>query len=386
MLKCTSVYTCEVDNPEVALAEIKTQLDSKVTLLSHSVGIIMCHAEFISSGVLQYVCENLPFDLAGVTTASQAVNDEIGDMILTIFVMTSDDTWFRSGVTEALRNDDFDGQVKDAYEKAAAGVSEPPELALVFPPFGLHAGDEYVRVWGDIIPRTPVFGTHAIDDTVSFSECETIYNGASYKGSMSFVLCYGNIHPRFDIATFTEHNAVSSKAYVTKAAGNCVYEINRDVALKYFEDRGFVESVKYTPFLIDLLRRGDYDGVPVIRGHAAFTDEGAAVFYGNVDEGSAFTLIKCDADDTVSATCQKVKQINELPDVNGVLLFPCVVRRVSLLGINKPLLELQGIKNTIDPKIPFMAGYAGGEICPTSVSDGVPTNRFHNHSLVILVV
>jgi len=385
MLKCASIYTCEADNPEIALNELKTQLNKKMSLLKNSVGIIMCHAEFIATGVLKYVCENLPFDLAGVTTSSQAVNDGIGELMLTIFVMTSDDTRFAAGVTEAL-GDDVDGAIKAAYQKTAAGVSESPKLALVFPPFGLHAGDTYVRAWGKILPRTPVFGTHAIDDTVSFAECETICNGINYKSAMPFILCYGNINPRFLIATYPENSAVSSKADVTKAAGNCVYEINNDIAFKYFDERGFVESVKFTPFMIDFLKREDYDGVPVIRGHAAFTDEGAAIFYGDVDEGSTFTLLKSDADDLVEATCRKVREINELPNVNGALLFPCVVRRVALLGIGNPLLELQSAKDAINTEIPFMMGYAGGEICPTSVRNGVPTNRFHNHSLVILVV
>jgi len=385
MLKCASVYTCEVDDPSAALVEIQTQLQSKLELLENSVGIIMCHSEFIATGVLRHVCKHLPFDLAGVTTSSQAVNDEVGEFMLTIFVMTSDDVNFRTGVTEAL-GDDVDGQIKAAYQKIAAGAAGLPELVLAFPPFGLHAGDTYVRAWGKTVPKKPVFGTHAIDDTVSFSECETIYNGENNKAAMPFVLCYGNINPRFLVATFSEHNAVSSKADVTKAEGNYVYEINNDIAIKYFEERGFVESVKFTPFMIDLLKREDYDGIPVIRGHAAFTNEGAAVFYGDVDEGSTFTLLKTDVDDIVLATCQKVRQINEMPDVNGALLFPCVVRRVAFLGINKPLLELQSAKDAMNPEIPFMIGYAGGEICPTSVRNGVAANRFHNHSLVILIV
>ena len=51
-----------------------------------------------------------------------------------------------------------------------------------------------------------------------------------------------------------------------------------------------------------------------------------------------------------------------------------------------PLMELETARDTINPDIPFMIGYAGGEICPTLVRNGVPTNRYHNYSLVILVV
>ena len=385
MIKCASVYTFEVDIPEIALSEIKEQLDKKITLLEHTVGIIMCHPEFIVTGILKHICLNLPFDLAVITTASQAVNDAAGELILTVFVMTSDDVRFETGVTESVC-EDVDGPVGVAYEKIAARIPEIPKLAVVFPPFGLHAGDAYVSAWEKVISDTPLFGTCAIDDTASFAECETIHNGMSYKDAMSFLLCYGNITPRFLVATLSENNAMTSKAEVTKAAGNHVYEINHMNAYQYFKALEFTESVTYTPFKIDFLKREDYDGVSVIRGHASFTEEGAAVFYGDVDEGSTFTMLICDPDDILSTTQQKLELINQLPDVNGTLLFPCVVRRAALLGANKPLSELENARETINPKIPFMMGYAGGEICPTSVKSGVPANRFHNYSLVVLVI
>ena len=385
MLKCTSICTSEVDSPEIALSELKEQLGKKLTLLENSVGIIMCHPEFITTGVLKAVCENLPFDTAGITTSSQAVNDGFGELLLTVFVMTSDDVIFKAGVTESV-SEDVDAPVKAAYERVAAGTPQNPKLAFVFPPFGLRAGDAYVRAWEKVLPGTPIFGTCSIDDTANFSECKTVCNGDNYVTAMPFVLCYGNINPRFMIAALSENNVISSKAEVTKAQGNLVFEINNGNALKYFEDMGFAESVKFTPFMIDLLKREDYDGVPVIRGHAAFTEDGTAVFYGDVDEGSTFTMLKCDPADVLATTRRKLEEINALPDVNGVILFPCVVRRATLLGTDKPLSELQSAKEMINPEIPFMMGYAGGEICPTSVRNGIPTNRFHNHTLIALVI
>jgi hypothetical protein len=54
--------------------------------------------------------------------------------------------------------------------------------------------------------------------------------------------------------------------------------------------------------------------------------------------------------------------------------------------VPNPLLELETVGDSINPDIPYLIGYAGGEICPTSVRDGVPVNRFHNYSLIILIV
>ncbi|MCL2807188.1 MAG: FIST C-terminal domain-containing protein [Coriobacteriia bacterium] len=385
MLKCASIYTCEVDNPDVALVEIQAQLDEKISLLRHSVGVIMCHTEFITTGVLEHICAHLPFDVVGVTTASQAVNDEVSELVLTIFVMTSSDVEFITGATGSLE-EQAGQEIKAAYDKCSAGVEQEPQLVLVFPPFGIHPVDMYVNEWTSMLSRTPVFGTPAIDDTATFSECETIYNGKHSKTSMPFILCYGNINPRFLIATFSESNAVTSKAVVTKSVGNCVFEINNAAAYKYYEDKGIVDSVPLTPFMIESVKRQDYDGVPVIYAHTTFTDEGAEIFYGGVEEGSTITLLKYEPDDIVSAAKQKMELVNEMSDINGVLLFSCAIRRFVLLGVNKPMQELQSVRDTLRPGIPFMMGYAGGEICPTSIRDGVPVNRFHNYSLIILVI
>ena len=391
MIKCRSVYTYEIDDPEIALKEIKTQLEEKITLLEHSAGIIMCHTEFINSGVLRHLGENLPFDIAGVTTSSQAVNGGAGELFLTIFVMTSDDVWFRTGVTESV-NEDIDGPVKTAFDKAVAGVSEMPKLAVIFPPLILkYAGEAYINAWKHLIPNVPVFGTIAIDDTLSFEGCETIYNGKSYKTSMPFVLCYGNINPRFLIGTLPQDKVMPYKGEITKSCGPFVKEINNINAYKYFESIGFAsngalaDNYLFVPFVIDQKMRKDYDGIPVVRGHASFTENGTAIFRGDVDEGSTFTLLTCDSDDVLLTTKQKIKEVNELPGVNGVLMFPCIVRRMMTQRLN-PLKELETARETINPDIPFMMGYAGGEICPTSIKNCIPTNRFHNYSLIILVV
>ena len=391
MFKCASIYTYEIDDPQAAFEEIKIQLDKKIALLEHTVGIIMCHPEFISSGVLKHICRNLPFDLAGITTSAQAVNAEAGDLILTIFVMTSDDVWFRTGTTTGLE-DGIDSPLKTAFDKAAADVSESPKLALIFPPLIFkYPGDAYLEVWQKIIPGTPIFGTAATDDTLTFANSETIYNGETHKTAMSFILCYGNISPRFTIGTFPNNNVMPYKGEITKSNGCFVKEINNINAYKYFESIGFIkngvlaENCLFVPFMIDQKKRPDYDGIPVLRVLASFTENGTAIFRGNVDEGSTFTLLTCGSDDVLSTMLQKAKQVNDLPDVNGVLLFSCIVRRMLSMDTNS-LMELEAVRDTISQDIPFMMGYAAGEFSPTLVKDGIPTNRFHNYSLVILIV
>jgi len=391
MLKCASVYTKEIDDSEIALNEIKAQLDQKITLLEHSVGIIMCHPEFTTSGVLKHICENLPFSLAGITTSSQAVNGKVDELILTIFVMTSDDVRFRTGITEGL-DEHIDMPVKKAFDKATQGVEESPKLALIFPPFILkNTGDVYLNAWQKIVPNVPIFGGIAVDDTLTFKESETVYNGESYKNALSFVLCYGSINPRFIVGTFPQDKVMPYKGEITKSNGPLVHEINNVNARQYFESIGFSnndalnDNYIFVPISIDQKNRADYDGIPVIRRLSSFSENGTAIFRGYVDEGSVFSLLTCGADDVATTTRQMIERINDLPDVNGILLFLCIIRRMMIMRVN-PLMELEIARDTINSDIPYIMSYVCGEFCPTLMRNSTPTNRFHNYSLVILVV
>ena len=391
MLKCASVYTSEIDNVDAALKEIKSQISDKLELLESTVGIIVCHTEFIVAGTLKQICENLPFDTVGITTAASATNDGIGDYTLSIFIMTSDDTRFISGVTES-DSKDLDGSVKAAFIKTTAGVTEPPKLVLTFPPFfPIHLRKEFITAWENVAPKTPVFGSFAADDSVDFSGSETVFNGVSYKDATPFILCYGNINPRFLIGPVPSGNDIPSEGVVTKSKGSLVYEINHIKAYDYLKNLDLKNELTTEDVLLlfplraDFKSNEDYDGVPVLRTHAGFAEDGAAIFYGDMPEGSTFSFATPQPDDIISSTVQRVEDVNNMSDVNGALFFSSGCRRMVIIGIDS-LIELESAKNALDPQIPFLMAYSGGTMCPTSIKNGVPVNRVHAYSLVALVV
>ncbi len=389
-MKCASLFTYEIDEKEIALEDINRQLVEKITLEENSIGIIMCHPEFILSGTLKYICENLPFEVVGITTASQAVNGEAGELILTLFVMTSDDVTFRTGFTESLL-DGLEQPTRDAYKIASEGMNGEPKLALRCPPALIkYPGDAFPGIWSEILPNTPNFGTFAVDDTVEFETSETIYKEQTSKEKMSFVLCYGNINPRFLVSSLPDDNLLQYKGEFTKAQGQHVCEINNINAYQYFEELGLgtdgvpSNSFLFLPFFIDFRKSINYDGIRVMRVLLSFTDEGAAVFRGNMEEGSHFTLSRYTAGDVNATTIELMEKINKMENVNGLLSFSCIVRRM-VLGAQS-LDELENVKNSVNQDIPFMAGYACGEICPTTVKEGAIANRYHNYSVVCLII
>jgi hypothetical protein len=80
-----------------------------------------------------------------------------------------------------------------------------------------------------------------------------------------------------------------------------------------------------------------------------------------------------------------LKRVLKRENRQATLLLPCVTRYIMLAPDQEG--ELRLIKDKLAyGGLPFMMGYSGGEICPTSSTNGIPSNRFHNSSMVILVV
>jgi len=391
MLKCASLCTGEVDDLDLALSQILTQLSEKIELMANTAGVIMCHAEFVESGALRRVAEGLPFEVAGTTTTAQAVNGATGAMMLSVFVMTSDTVRFRVGMAESVQAE-IEGPLRCAVERARDG-SEAPSLVLAFPPLlSGRSADEFVEAWGGILPGAPVFGTLSVNDYPDASSGMTICGGEAAGAGYAFILCYGDLNPRFLIATLPEGNRMPHKGEVTRATANVVYEIGGRAARDYLKDVGFAATEGastgafwFVPFLVSERNRKDYDGVPVLRGLDSFTEEGAAVFAATVEEGSFLTLLNMDADGAIAETAAKLGAVRDMPDVNGALVFSCVARHMVLVHKKNPLEELERAKDAL-AGAPFLMSYSGGEICPTSIKDGAHVNRYHDYSLVALVL
>ncbi|MDL2264137.1 FIST C-terminal domain-containing protein [Synergistaceae bacterium OttesenSCG-928-I11] len=393
MIQSASLFTYELDDPTVALAEIQSQLSEKLALKEHTVGILMCDPEFIETGVYRHLCENLPFPVAGATTMSQAVNGEGGILMLTLFVMTSDDVFFEAGMTAPIEagGGNIPEAMGAAYVKAAAGLPEAPRLAIVFPPlFVENAGDQYVEVFETLCPNMPVFGTIAIDDTTTFDTCFTMCGGEVSRDRLSFILLAGAVSPRFLVTALSDDNALPYAGEITRSEGHIVHEINGQSAYDYFAGLGMAkdgrldEGLQFVPFLLDFKKRFDYDGVPVVRAMVCFDERGAGICRGYMYENAVFTLTNPTPENIMSDSADLVEKINALPDRQAVILFSCMVRRMTF-G-TEPMREIDMLLEKMDPAVPFMMAYAGGEICPTSAGENAVTNRFHNYSMIACIL
>jgi hypothetical protein len=386
MIKTLIAYTTEIDDVEVAIDEVKAHLRLDEQLQKNTVGIIACHYEFVLSGVVKALSESLPFPVLGAITSAQAIREESNALLLTLMVMTSDDVEFVTALTPPLHGET--GKiVAQAYKDAAASKTEQPALILAYAPFMVeNSGDEYVNVITEASGGVPCFGTLAVDDTADFSKCFMIYNGEYSNEQMALLLIYGDVKPKFFIATISPDKILEKSALVTKSAGHILMEVNDRPVVDYFEDLGLTKASETAYAMTSLPFMLDYcDGTPpVSKVFIGLSPEKYAICAGAMPEGTKLHIGVFDKADVLLTTEQAVK--NAVPDMagaSGALIYSCISRSMSL-GADT-LMELDLVKEKIMGKLPFMMAYSGGEICPTQVSDAKAVNRFHNNAFIACI-
>ncbi len=384
MIRTLVAHTAEVDDAQEALAQLEAQLDLAQNKRTQMVGIIACHYEFVLSGVVQAVCEGLPFDIVGTTTAGQGVPGGAGDLMLTLMVLTSDDVRFATAVTGSLRGDPH-GAITTAYETAARG--EKPALILTFAPFLMeNMGDDYVQALTEASGGAPCFGTLAVDDTPDFRNCFMLRGGVQYSEEMGLLLVFGDIHPRFFIATISNDKIIGREARITSSERHILKELNGRPVADYFADLGLTQASETSygmtsvPFMLDY-----NDGTPwVSKVFITLTPEGWAVCAGAMPEGASFYMGVFDKGDVLATTRATIDAaLQSAPGASGVLVYSCISRLMSL-GADRSA-EVELLESACGGRLPFMLAYSGGEVCPTVVDEHRAINRFHNNAFVLCI-
>lgn len=385
MIRTLVAHTMEIDDVDAAVSEILDQLGLTKSLLKNAVGIISCYSEFIESGVVKALCESLPFEVVGTTTLGNAAGDALGQMMLAISVLTSDDIAFVTARTETLAEKQEE-RLAEAYEAALAKLpGRSPSMMLSFMPLVYNVGgDTIVGILDRVSGGVPNFGTVTVDHTLDYQTAAVIHNGESFTKNLSMVLLEGDIHPSFYVASISEGRVMKQKAIITASDGNLLKEVNGIPILRYMETIGLakegqIEGANAIPFIIDL-----GDGTkPIARAIYASTPEGYAVCGGNMPVGATLSVGSLEQDDVLKTTEQVVETMRRSGLTDGMLLYSCLSRNLAL-GVETEL-EMEKVRGSLAAAVPYHFGYSGGEICPVYDAQGKPVNRFHNDTIVACV-
>jgi hypothetical protein len=386
MIKMLTAFTEEIDDVEAAVSELLEQLDLDRRRLAHSLGIIHCFSDFVDSGVVKALSGKLPFDSLGSTTISASSSSGIGQMGLSVTVLTSDDVRFISGVSAPIAGS-VDAPLTELYGRITAGLSEKPAMLMPFIPFLLDAGgDEFIEKLDALSGGIPAFGTLSISNESDYSRSYTFYNGESYPAAMALAVLAGGAAPEFLSVSVNEENILKQKAVITGVERNILKTINNMPAVQYLESIGVVKNgdvvgLLAMPFVIYL-----EDGSMLIRACIGGTGaDGALVLCGAVPLNSTIALATMGFEDVINSTERKVTEARAAAGGRGMLMYSCAGRNWAL-GM-QILAEHEKIRACLgEGSAPYHFVYSGGEIFPSRLSSGRVVNHLQNDSLIICIL
>ncbi|GHS85602.1 hypothetical protein AGMMS49957_02010 [Synergistales bacterium] len=376
MIRTLTACSIEIDDPDAAVMEILEQLDLEHAQLKNSVGLLVCHVDFmVESNTVQKLCAKLPFDVLGISTMGSATNRGGGQFILNLVVLTSDDVFFSVGASRPLIGD-TEEKLRELYNMARVGLPENPKFMLSFLPFHNKIKMDFlVDYLSEISDDTPLFGMIPSDFATSYRNPMVLFNGKVRDDAMVLLMMSGNITPKFDVTNFSSDTTIERPAIVTRVDGNILQTINNDPAIEYLRSIGlFDESQDIGDQPFALCFSGKNDVQPIARAIIGQTPEGYAILAGSVSPNSTISVGFADRDEIIKTAKDMAARNGE----SSFRLFSSCLSRNFALGLDN-MDEIETIRSNVD--VPFLFAYSGGEICPAENSDGKLINYYHNLAL-----
>jgi hypothetical protein len=380
MIHLVTAFTFEVDDPRLAANEIRQQLDAEHSLLKNSAGLLFCSPAFVSSGAAEAVAKALPFETIGCTTQGITVPGSMGEVMLAVTALTSDDVAFKTGVSDSL-DEDGETRIKELYDRLSASPQSPPSLMLLCHsnPDSL-SGDRALQILDRLSGGTPVFGTNALNETIESRMPMVIHNGRAYLDRLVLLsICGGVPESRFIVQALPAINFYSQPALVTEARGNRLISINNMPAVEFMEKMGVISDGKLNaihsfPLLVD---NNDGEGSKSYGIHSI--EEGGVLCCGSaIAKGATLKLVNQMQEEVLRSSEQFIELIKKEKNKNAYLIFSCFSRSAPLVDLKDEMRLFQ--KNMEGTSYAFI--YSGGEFCPVYDEQGGIHNHFHQFSVI----
>lgn len=384
MIDMYTARTSEIDEVDEALEEIMSQLDLSV-LKQNSCGLIFCHIEFVESGVVEALCEALPFNVIGMTSMVGADEHGYGLYDLTVTILTSDEVSFAAGMTNDIDNNNYVDEVDALWSSMRSRVDDDPKLIISFMPYISEvAGYEVLAAMDQAAGGIPMWGSITNNIDFNYETVQTICNGKSLRKGLAMMFLNGSVEPTFIVSSIPERNITDNRALITKSERAIIHEINDMPFLDYFANVGLTitrENITTNPVMVY------YEGAdePVALGFYTLFDDGSVLAGGEMPPGTSIAVSYIDAEGIFESAEAGLARILSIKDRQATLLLPCVTRYIMLAPDQESELRLISERLLGDGK-PFMMGYSGGEVCPMPDKTGKLKNRFHNYSFSALVL
>jgi hypothetical protein len=310
----------------------------------------------------------------------------MGQIALTVTVLTSDDVEFVLGVSDPVRDHaSMNTAVTQLYEKVFKPLAQRPSLYIPFIPFIPSVGaDEFIDVLNRLVSGVPCFGSVAFSDDPNFQHIYTLANDAYYTSSFVLLGLVGNVKPTFFQASVPEDSIVKQKALVTGSNHNLLTSINNNPASNFFKSVGFFDNGAYTGLSSLSLVFDLDDGSRQFRACILGTEDGSLLLCGNVPIGSALSFAIMSTEDVIDGAHTLAETAKLAAQGKGVLAYSCAARSWAL-GLSD-LAEHEEFQKVLGSETPYTVAYVGGEIYPTRLNDGSMISLLQNDSLIVCVL
>jgi hypothetical protein len=381
MVRLLTAFTFEIDDPRLAADEIRKQLDTEHSLLKNSAGFFFCSLDFISSGAAAAVSKALPFETIGCTTNGIAVPGAMSEVMLAAVVITSDEIFFKTGVSDSF-NTEGETRIRELYEGLAGSPESSPSLIFVCHSYpSCISGDRVVNILDRISGGTPVFGTNALDVTSERRMAMILHNGRAYSDRLALLtVCGGVLENRFTVKPLPALSYYSQPALATAARDNLLISINNMSAVEFMEKLGIVSDGQINaalygfPLLVD---NNDGTGLKSCAIHGI--EEGGILRCGSaIAEGATLKLVNQMQAEVLHSSEQFIESIKKESGKKPHLVFSCFGRSAALVDMKDEMRLFQ--KNMEGISYAFI--YSGGEFCPVYDKQGGIHNCFQQFSII----
>ncbi len=385
-------HTEEIDDAKSAVDDILRALPSDVLIhakAGHAVGILATHADALSSGAVEAICNALPFDVVGMTCFASCGDGEVDLDLLTLVVFVGESVTFATAMTEVLYEENQDPEyykkaIAAAYDdiKAKLGGQGTPALTFAYMPFISElSGQKIIDSISEVTGGSPIFGGLASDHTAYGDSTYVIHNGQQAKGRLALVCMAGPVKASFMYASLCPDNI--KEAIITSASGTQVHSVNDIPMATYIESLGLSPNDWQQAGIIVSFLTDFKDGSPLAaRELLHFTADGSAHFGGTMPLGAPLYLGLQSAEGILQSAEDVLRCIEQRQDTLLGAFVICCVGRSLLLGAN-PLIEAEKALEILQNNIPYAQFYTRGEVCPATLADGQLQNRYHNFSFTV---
>ena len=384
MIEMFTARTSEIDEISEAIHEIKSQIDFSA-LKKNSGGIIFCHIDFIESGMVAALCEELPFHVIGMTSMVATDEHGYGLFDLTLTVLTSDDVTFDAGMTGSIDHDNYIGEIDSLFSRLRSRADCDPAMIITFMPLIRDiSGYEVADAMDKACNKIPMWGSITNNADFNYEAVYTICDGKPLRAGLAMMFVSGPVNPKFIAASLPERNISNNRAIITDSDRAILHKINDIPVLEYLANAGLVIN-KENITTIPLMLYYDEGKEPVALGFYTMFDDGSVLTGGIMPVGTSLSIGNINPQGIFESAEEGIAKILELKDRQVTLLLPCVTRYIMLAPNQESEIVLIHEKLGASGK-PFMMGYSGGEICPMLGADGKYHNHFHNYSFSACVL